>query len=48
MLRWYEWGSEKPGNVSIWILTPNREVKSLGELAKIDLPHKSIYDCPYS
>ena len=47
MIRWYEWGNEDPGNVSIWILAKDGEVISLGQMAKDKLPKEAIKDCPY-
>ena len=48
MLRWYVWGNEKAGFVSIWILSKNGTVVPLGELEKDKLPEESIYECPYN
>lgn len=48
MIRWYKWGDEKTGFISIWILTPEGRVKTLGTLKKEDLPEGSKYQCPYN
>lgn len=48
MLRWYVWGNEKPGFVSVWKLAKDGSVKSLGEKRKDKLPKNAIYDCPWN
>ncbi len=48
-IRYFQWGDEKPGNVSIWTITENRSVKMLGEMEQMEaICQKLIYECPYS
>lgn len=47
-LRYYRWGDEKPGFVSIWTFFENGESMSFGQMGKSILPKDAIYDCMYA
>jgi hypothetical protein len=48
MLRWYEWGNEKPGYVSIWCISAGGETVHLGTLQRKYLPKDAIKESPYN
>ena len=49
VLRYYCWGSEKPGYVSTWRFTDESgNYKLCGEIPRAELPQGSIHDCPWS
>lgn len=47
-LRWYEWGNEKPGYVSTWVLGKDGSVIHKGHVRRDRLPKTATFDCPYS
>lgn len=48
MIRYYEWGDEQEGCVSVWVRSKDGRVVSLGEMKRADLPDGANYDCPYN
>jgi hypothetical protein len=52
LLRWYQWGSEKPGYVSTWRLGEDGSVISCGQMALKELwalpKGSTVKDCPYN
>lgn len=48
MIRYFEWGNEPKGMVTVWILSKKGEVVILGKIKKGLLPDNAIFDCPYN
>jgi len=49
VLRYYEWGNEKPGYVSTWrIINDQGEWKHCGERSRDQLPKNAIHECPFN
>lgn len=47
-LRYFQWGDEKPGFVTLWTLNEERCVKHLGTCDRFDLPKHAVFNCPYN
>lgn len=48
MIRYFEWGNEPTGKVTVWITSKQGEVIILGTIKKELLPDNAIFDCPYN
>lgn len=48
MIRYFEWGDERDGKVTIWIKSKKGEVVMLGTLEKKYLPEGAIFENPYN
>jgi hypothetical protein len=47
-IRWYEWGDEPAGMVSIWTVNEDRSVKGMGHISMEKVWEKKLaYECPY-
>jgi hypothetical protein len=47
-VKWYEWGNEKPGMVSIWTVGKNHGVENMGTIPREKAREIGLeFECPY-
>jgi hypothetical protein len=46
--RYFRWGNEKPGMVTVWTIREDRSVKIIGQVDMHEAwANKWIHECPY-
>ena len=48
IIRYYQWGDEKPGYVRTWRIGKDGSIKHGEQVRIADLPKDAIRDCPYN